>query len=85
MSDTLIEQFKDRHPATLHLLGFFEVREDAPQPMRGIMTDIRGTASAVTLFLEDGPELTAGLRKLLEARNCFVRQAFSQSHEPTGE
>lgn len=25
--------------------------------------------------LPDGPELTAGLRKLLEAKDCFVRQA----------
>jgi hypothetical protein len=25
----------------------------------------------------DGPELTAGLRKLLEAKDCFVRAALS--------
>jgi hypothetical protein len=25
--------------------------------------------------LDDGPELTIGLRKLLEAKDCFVRQA----------
>ena len=24
----------------------------------------------------DGPELTAGLRKLLEAKDCFVRAAL---------
>jgi hypothetical protein len=27
--------------------------------------------------LPDGPELTAGLRKLLEAKDCFVRQALT--------
>jgi hypothetical protein len=26
--------------------------------------------------LSDGPELTAGLRKLLEAKDCFVRAAL---------
>jgi len=26
--------------------------------------------------LEDGPEFTAGLRKLLEAKDCFVRAAL---------
>ena len=28
--------------------------------------------------LPDGPELTAGLRKLLEAKDCFVRTAIAQ-------
>jgi hypothetical protein len=27
--------------------------------------------------LPDGPELTAGLRKLLEAKDCFVRAAVA--------
>lgn len=26
--------------------------------------------------VEHGPELSAGLRKLLEAKDCFVRQAL---------
>lgn len=26
--------------------------------------------------LPDGPELTAGLRKLLEAKDCFVRASL---------
>lgn len=28
--------------------------------------------------LPDGPELTAGLRKLLEAKDCFVRAALDK-------
>ncbi|PRY56421.1 hypothetical protein B0I28_10970 [Glycomyces artemisiae] len=28
--------------------------------------------------LPDGPELTAGLRKLLEAKDCFVRAALDR-------
>ena len=27
-------------------------------------------------FLPDGPEKSAGLRKLLEAKDCFVRSAI---------
>ena len=27
--------------------------------------------------LDDGPELTTGLRKLLEAKDCFVRAAVA--------
>lgn len=29
--------------------------------------------------LDDGPELTAGLRKLLEAKDCFVRAALDRT------
>jgi hypothetical protein len=33
-------------------------------------------AEAMIVELPDGPELTAGLRKLLEAKDCFVRAAL---------
>ncbi|GEM_PF-4892334 len=29
--------------------------------------------------LDDGPELTAGLHKLTEAKDCFVRQSLADS------
>ena len=31
--------------------------------------------------LQDGPELTAGLRKLLEAKDCFVRAALAATDD----
>lgn len=31
--------------------------------------------------LPDGPELTSGLRKLLEAKDCFVRAALDIAHD----
>jgi hypothetical protein len=34
--------------------------------------------------LPDGPELIAGLRKLLEAKDCFVRCEVYRA-DPTGE
>jgi hypothetical protein len=36
---------------------------------------IRATAHEMARALPDSPELTAGLRKLLEAKDCFVRAA----------
>lgn len=33
--------------------------------------------------LKDGPELSAGLRKLVEAKDCFVRQSI-EDNPPTG-
>jgi len=33
-------------------------------------------AEAMIRELPDGPELTTGLRKLLEAKDCFVRAAL---------
>jgi hypothetical protein len=33
-------------------------------------------AEAMIRDLPDGPELSAGLRKLLEAKDCFVRAAL---------
>ena len=41
----------------------------------GILHDL---AEAMVNALPDGPELTAGLRKLLEAKDCFVRAALDR-------
>jgi len=62
-----------RHPGTRHLMRWL-----TPNP------NLSGIASATACFhhslaetmvrnLPDGPELTAGLRKLLEAKDCLVR------------
>ncbi|BCP29578.1 hypothetical protein [Mycobacterium intracellulare] len=64
-----------RHPATQHLLDLFAYDHLPPG-------DVQITSGMCSLFahemaarLGDGPELTTGLRKLLEAKDCFVRQA----------
>jgi len=38
--------------------------------------DCAALAHAVVNLIPDGPELTAGLRKLLEAKDCFVRASL---------
>lgn len=64
----------DRHPGTLHLLNQFEWKHLRPH-LRPVSQHCGELANDMVNRLSDGPELTAGLRKLLEAKDCFVRQA----------
>lgn len=63
-----------RHPGTEHLLSLFESGH-LPEHLAIISRSMEAQARNMTEYLSDGPELTAGLRKLLEAKDCFVRQA----------
>ncbi|TXH24911.1 MAG: hypothetical protein E6R06_10770 [Mycobacterium sp.] len=63
-----------RHPGTEHLLSLFEY-EHLPTHLQPVSKQIAESAAYLTGLLGDGPELTAGLRKLVEAKDCFVRQA----------
>ncbi len=45
-----------------------------------VVDDCRQLAEAMDRILAEGPEKTTGLRKLLEAKDCFVRAAL----EPGG-
>lgn len=70
-----------RHPATTQILRWFTYDHlPAGQPMR-ISAAISAVAEEITAALPDGPELTTGLRKLLEAKDCFVRAAISSAPE----
>jgi hypothetical protein len=71
--------FASRHPSTRALAVFFtKVPVGVPTAHR--LDDIRNAcadlAASMIEDLPDGPELTAGLRKLLEAKDCFVRAAL---------
>jgi hypothetical protein len=64
-----------RHPGTAGIAQFFayeHLRED----LQAISKPCHDLAEAMIIALPDGPELTAGLRKLLEAKDCFVRAGF---------
>jgi hypothetical protein len=63
----------DRHPGTLHLLSLFEYAH-LPAHLQEISQPISDLALRLTDQLDDGPELSAGLRKLVEAKDCLVRQ-----------
>lgn len=59
------------HPSTEALLEFFKF-EHLPEHLQEVSKPICEMAHEVAKTL-DGPELTAGLRKLLEAKDCLVR------------
>lgn len=63
-----------RHPGTEHLLSLFDY-EHLPPHLREVSKQLAEVVAYLTGLLCDGPELTAGLRKLVEAKDCFVRQA----------
>jgi len=50
--------------------------EHLPVKLRAISKPICKIARAYEGSLPDGPEKTAGLRKLLEAKDCLVRAAL---------
>lgn len=70
--------YADRHPSIKEIMKFLE-----PNPrLEGTQADIATECFNMADFIlgsvtEDSPELTAGLRKLLEAKDCFVRASLN--------
>lgn len=62
------------HPGIEHLLSLFEYKH-LPPHLQAISGPFSKLAHWLAENLADGPELTVGLRKLLEAKDCAVRQA----------
>jgi hypothetical protein len=69
----LRDMFAHRHPGTVHLIGLFAC-DHLPDHLRAISVDAQDLAVRMINTLSDGPELTTGLRKLREAKDCFVTQ-----------
>lgn len=66
-----------RHPSTEHLVRLLDPNPNLPVELAGIAMLCAELRDALLACLpNDGPELSAGLRKLLEAKDCFVRQAL---------
>lgn len=70
-----------RHPATTHVLKYFAFRH-LPVDLQVVASRCAELANRMVDELPDGPELTAGLRKLLEAKDCFVRAALDARPAP---
>ena len=68
------------HPSTEAILRHFSY-EHLPPKLAEISKPMCELAYSMASKLE-GPELTAGLRRLLEAKDCFVRAALES--RPTG-
>jgi len=60
------------HPAVLSLLKFFSYAH-LPPHLQEVSQPISDLAQHMVATLPSNAELTVGLRKLLEAKDCFVR------------
>lgn len=73
------------HPSVQEILKHFEYSH-LPTGLQAYSKPIHELAHSMAATLE-GAELTAGLRKLLEAKDCFVRAAnqagFATTTPPT--
>lgn len=72
MTDTV---WTDRHPSTQHFEQMFKFDHLSDGPHKDVSKLCAILAEDMVQALPDGIELTAGLRKLWEAKNNFVLQA----------
>lgn len=66
-----------RHPSTAGIARFF-ASDHLPEHLRPTSQACEELAAQMVAALSDGPELSTGLRKLLEAKDCFVRAALPE-------
>lgn len=74
--DVNLARYRARHRSTQELLICL-----VPNPLlEGVAMDVAQivwlSAESLVDILQDGAELSAGLRKLLEAKDCMVRQGL---------
>lgn len=70
-------EIERRHPSVRQVLRWFDYRHLADGQPRQVSASIAQEAAIMLDVIHaDDPELTAGLRKLLEAKDCFVRAAI---------
>jgi hypothetical protein len=67
---------EDLHPSVKHVLQYFKYGH-LPEHMQAVSKPFCELAERMALELPSNPETTAGLRKLLEAKDCAVRAAIS--------
>lgn len=70
------------HPATQTILRYFEY-EHLPPYLQAVSRGFHDLAHDLVANPDvDGPELTVGLRKLLESKDCAVRAALPVKPTP---
>lgn len=65
-----------RHHSVQHLVDLLEPNPNLPDPLFKVSDVAACMRDKMLELLGDGPEMAAGLRKLMEAKDCFVRQAL---------
>jgi hypothetical protein len=56
-----------------------------PPVLQDVSKPISELANRMEEMLPDGPEKSAGMRKLLEAKDCFVRARLETKEPPSTE
>lgn len=65
--------WEGRHPSVRHFEPLFDYAH-LPAPLAAISAPFGELAARMLVEMPtDGPELSAGLRKLVEAKDCLVR------------
>lgn len=73
MAQDIQEVVKGRHPGTVHFAALFAY-DHLPAHLQTVSKPCHDLAVRMIQTLNDGPELSTGLRKLREAKDCFVSQ-----------
>lgn len=69
--------YSHRHPATQQVMRWFAFEHLPAGPIRDTSQFCAILADDMVRDLPDDPELVTGLRKLLEAKDAFVRTAVA--------
>jgi len=72
-----------RHPGVQAVLRYFEHDHLRAGPLRATSGACARLAEDMVDILPDTPQLTIGLQKLLEAKDCFVRAALDIPQDST--
>jgi len=73
-----------RHPGVTDALRWLKPNPNLPPDLLAISTMIEVAADDVLMAIPiDSPQLTDGLKKLIEAKDCFVRAAISAEEAKT--
>lgn len=79
---TLMDRHSGRHPSVVETLRWLDCGH-LPPNLREIADLITVAAEGLLGRLGDGPQLTRGLHALIEAKDCFVRQALVDAERNT--
>ena len=70
----------DLHPAVMQVLGHFSYDHLRHGYLKEVSKVFAEVACHLVKVTPSGPEVTVGLRKLLEAKDCFVRANVKPGH-----
>ena len=72
---------KEEKPVN-RMMRWFTYSHLSDDDMRAVSEECASLASYLNRTIPEGPEKTAGMRKLLEAKDCFVRAVIEGRDEP---